>query len=144
MILLIKEAKDISPHLPVLLPALKSTLIDPIPEVRATSAKALGTLAQGLPEDHLGDLVPWLFSMLKSPESPVERSGAAHGLSEVFLAFGAHRINAFLPDLISTAQNPETPAHIKEGYLGLFVFLPASMGAGLFEPWFDKVFKIFK
>ena len=26
--------------------------------------------------------MPWLFEMLKSPESNVERTGAAHGLSE--------------------------------------------------------------
>ena len=54
MVLLIREPKDIEPHLPVLLPALKQTLIDPIPDVRATTAKAFGTVAQGLPEEMLG------------------------------------------------------------------------------------------
>jgi len=57
MVLLIREPADIQPHLPVLMPALKLALTDPIPDVRATSAKAFGTIAQGLPEDLLGDLV---------------------------------------------------------------------------------------
>ncbi|CAD7957062.1 unnamed protein product [Amoebophrya sp. A25] len=139
MVLLIKEAKDIQPHLPVLLPALKITLVDPIPDVRATSAKAFGTLAQGLPEDLLGDLLPWLFQMLKSRESPVERSGAAHGLSEVLMALGSGRVDAFLPDLLETAAAPTTPPEVKEGYLGLFVYLPMTMGGKGFEKWFQKV-----
>ncbi|CAD7971263.1 unnamed protein product [Amoebophrya sp. A120] len=138
MVLLIKEPKDIQPHLPVLLPALKITLVDPIPDVRATSAKAFGTLAQGLPEELLGDLLPWLFTMLKSKESPVERSGAAHGLSEVLMALGANRVDAFLPDLLETAAAPNTPPEVKEGYLGLFVYLPLTMGGKSFEKWFQR------
>eukprot|EP00392_Amoebophrya_sp_AT5.2_P003215 g3220.t1 len=139
MVLLIKEPKDMQPHLPVLIPALKIALIDPIPDVRATSAKAFGTLAQGLPEELLGDLLPWLFQTLKSKESPVERSGAAHGLSEVLMALGASRVDAFLPDLLETAAGASTPPEVKEGYLGLFVFLPATMGGRNFEKWFQRV-----
>ncbi|CAE7767355.1 ILA [Symbiodinium pilosum] len=54
MVMLIKDPKDIQPYLPLLLPQLKLTLVDPIPDVRATSAKAFGILAQVLPEDMLG------------------------------------------------------------------------------------------
>ena len=62
--------------------------------------------------------MPWLFLMLKSPESPVERSGAAHGLSEVLMAMGPGRVNAFLPDILETAASPTTAPEVKEGYLG--------------------------
>eukprot|EP00397_Hematodinium_sp_SG-2012_P000197 GEMP01000197.1.p1 GENE.GEMP01000197.1~~GEMP01000197.1.p1 ORF type:complete len:2522 (+),score=547.28 GEMP01000197.1:66-7568(+) len=139
MILLIKEPKDIAPYLPALLPAMKQTLIDPIPDVRSTTAKALGTVAQGLPEEYLDDLIPWLFNTLKSKESEVERSGAAHGLSEVLMAIGLDRIEQYLPDIINTATRRDAPPEVKEGYLGLFVYLPATLGAKHFEPYFNRV-----
>ena len=44
---------------------IKVTLVDPIPDVRATAAKAFGTLANGLPEEMLGD--QGLQSMRRSP-----------------------------------------------------------------------------
>lgn len=138
MVLLIKDAKDIQPYLPLLLPQLKVTLVDPIPDVRATAAKAFGTLANGLPEEMLGDVLPWLFNMLRSSESAVERSGAAHGLSEVLMAMGTERIEMLLPDILANASNKDAPAEVKEGYLGLFVYLPVAMGSS-FEPYIEEV-----
>ncbi|CAE8597071.1 unnamed protein product [Polarella glacialis] len=138
MVLLIKDAKDIQPYLPLLLPQLKVTLVDPIPDVRATAAKAFGTLANGLPEEMLGDVLPWLFNMLRSSESAVERSGAAHGLSEVLMAMGTDRIEMLLPDILANATNKDAAAEVKEGYLGLFVYLPVAMGAA-FEPYITEV-----
>lgn len=128
MVLLIKDPKDIQPYLPILLPQLKLTLVDPIPDVRATTAKAFGTLANELPEEMLGDVLPWLLNMLKSSESNVERSGAAHGLSEVLMAMGTDRIELLLPDILHNATNSSAPPEVKEGYLGLFVYLPVAMG----------------
>uniref|UniRef100_A0A7S4VLQ0 TOG domain-containing protein n=1 Tax=Alexandrium monilatum TaxID=311494 RepID=A0A7S4VLQ0_9DINO len=138
MVLLIKDAKDIQPYLPLLLPQLKVTLVDPIPDVRATAAKAFGTLAKELPEEMLGDVLPWLFNMLRSSESAVERSGAAHGLSEVLMAMGEQRIEMLLPDILANAGNRDAPPEVKEGYLGLFVYLPVAMGQG-FEPYIEEV-----
>lgn len=57
--------------------------MDPIPEVRAVAARALGSLIIGMGEEIFPDLVPWLLDTLKSDSSNVERSGAAQGLSEV-------------------------------------------------------------
>lgn len=57
--------------------------MDPIPEVRAVAARALGSLIVGMGEQIFPDLVPWLLETLKSDNSNVERSGAAQGLSEV-------------------------------------------------------------
>ncbi|CAJ1403962.1 unnamed protein product [Effrenium voratum] len=138
MVLLIKDAKDIQPYLPLLIPQLKVTLVDPIPDVRATSAKAFGTLANALPEEMLGDVLPWLFESLRSCESAVERSGAAHGLSEVLMAKGADQIATLLPDILSNASNKEADPGSREGYLGLFVYLPVAMG-NAFEPYIEEV-----
>eukprot|EP00929_Paragymnodinium_shiwhaense_P086899 TRINITY_DN47277_c0_g2_i1.p1 TRINITY_DN47277_c0_g2~~TRINITY_DN47277_c0_g2_i1.p1 ORF type:complete len:2755 (+),score=912.30 TRINITY_DN47277_c0_g2_i1:113-8377(+) len=138
MVLLIKDPKDIQPYLPILLPCLKETLLDPIPDVRATAAKAFGTLANGLPEDMLGDTMPWLFETLRSSESQVERSGAAHGLSEVLMAMGTERIEMLLPDILQNATDKDKPSETKEGYIGLFVYLPVAMG-NAFEPYITEV-----
>lgn len=88
--------------------------VDPIPDVRATAAKAFGTLANGLPEEMLGDVLPWLFQMLQSPESAVERSGAAHGLSEVLMAMGTERIEMLIPDILNKATNRDAAPEVKE------------------------------
>jgi len=103
-----------------------------------TAAKAFGTLANGLPEDMLGDVLPWLFTMLRSSESAVERSGAAHGLSEVLMAMGMDRIEQLLPDILDNARNKDAAPEVREGYLGLFVYLPVAMGIA-FEPYLTEV-----
>ena len=50
----------------MLIPDLQQSLIDPLPEVRATAAKAIGSLLQGMGEHHSQDLMPWLLQTLKS------------------------------------------------------------------------------
>ena len=45
--------------------------------------------------------------MLRSSGSAVERSGAAHGLSEVLMAKGADRIEMLLPDILTNAGNQD-------------------------------------
>lgn len=66
---------------------IMQVLVDPIPEVRAVAARALGSLISGMGEEIFPDLVPWLLDTLKSDNSNVERSGAAQGLSEVCFFF---------------------------------------------------------
>ena len=55
-----------APYVPLLIPDLQQSLIDPLPEVRATAAKAIGSLLQGMGEHHSQDLMPWLLATLKS------------------------------------------------------------------------------
>ena len=55
---LISDPRDVVPYLPVLLPALKKAVVDPIPDVRATAALVIAALsAEGTSEiggiDHL-------------------------------------------------------------------------------------------
>jgi hypothetical protein len=71
-------------------------LVDPIPEVRAVAARALGSLISGMGEEIFPDLVPWLLDTLKSDNSNVERSGAAQGLSEVCFFHFLLALSAFL------------------------------------------------
>ena len=58
--------QDMAPYVPLLMPELQNALVDPLPEVRATAAHALGSLLRGMGEQHFQGLMPWLLSTLKS------------------------------------------------------------------------------
>lgn len=94
--------------MPSVIPGLKASLLDPVPEVcvaikknyfskvclmklshscsssppaqvRTVSAKALGAMVKGMGESCFDDLLPWLMETLASEQSSVDRSGAAQG-----------------------------------------------------------------
>ena len=71
--------QDLSPYLPSIIPGLKQSLLDPVPEVRTVSARALGAMVKGMGETGFEELVPWLMETLTSDNSSVDRSGAAQG-----------------------------------------------------------------
>ncbi|EGG22499.1 HEAT repeat-containing protein [Cavenderia fasciculata] len=130
------EPKEIVPYISVLMPTLKQVLLDPIPEVRAICARALGLLVRGMGEDNFVDLVPWLLETVKSDQGPVERSGAAQGLSEVLAALDISRFNSLIGELITMCNS--TRPHVREGVLSMFIFLPISLG-NLFLPYLPRV-----
>ena len=72
-----------------MIPGLKTSLLDPVPEVRSVSARALGAIVKGMGESGCEDLLPWLMQTLTSENSSVDRSGAAQGkvLSKLSLIF---------------------------------------------------------
>ncbi|CAM9143400.1 unnamed protein product, partial [Chrysoparadoxa australica] len=126
MCTMISDTKDLKPYMDIILPGLKATLVDPIPDVRATSSKALGSLAKGMGEAQLPDLIPWLIDTLKADTSSSERSGGAQGLSEVLVALGGTRAEGVLTELLPLANHSSAP--VREGLLWLLCFLPGSMG----------------
>lgn len=71
--------QDLSPYLPSVIPGLKESLLDPVPEVRGVSAHALGAMVKGMGEAGFEELGPWLMEKLRSESSTVDRSGAALG-----------------------------------------------------------------
>eukprot|EP00891_Asterochloris_glomerata_P006557 jgi/Astpho2/6557/e_gw1.00099.3.1_t len=125
MCALINDPKDMAPYVPKLMPKLKDALVDPLPEVRATAAKALGSLLKGMGEEYLQDVLPYLMQKLKSEGSGVERSGAAQGLAEVLAVLGPRQVEALLPDIMANTKN-KSP-FVREGHLNLFKFLPLVM-----------------
>lgn len=54
---MISDPKDMLPYLPQLLPGLKDGVLDPIPDVRSTAAKALGQLVHGIGVDHMSEVM---------------------------------------------------------------------------------------
>ncbi|EFN56582.1 hypothetical protein CHLNCDRAFT_144295 [Chlorella variabilis] len=122
---LANDPRDMQPYVPLLLPELKAALVDPLPEVRATAAKAMGSLVKDMGEEGLGGVVPWLLEKLRSESSAVERSGAAQGLGEVLAVQGAGQVAALLPDIIAGCRARN--AAVREGHLTLFKYLPLCM-----------------
>jgi len=125
---MINDPRDFVPYLPTLLPDLKLVLVDPIPDCRSTAAKALGSLTRSLGEATFPELRPWLIDTLKNEKgSPVERSGAAQGLTEVLCAGGANVVESVMRDeILPLISHPK--AGTREGVLWVLTFLPSALG----------------
>lgn len=113
------------PYVSLLMPELQKALVDPLPEVRATSARAMGQLLRGMGPGVFADLLPWLLATLRSEGSSVERSGAAQGLAEALAVLGEGHLNELLPEMLASARARN--AFVREGHLTLFRYLPLTM-----------------
>ena len=118
------DEKDLSPYLPTMIPGLKQSLLDPVPEVRTASARALGTMVRGMGEKGFEELVPWLMQTLTTEQSSVDRSGAAQGLSEVVGGLGVEKLQSLMPDIMHTASRTDITPHVRDGYIMMFIYLP--------------------
>ena len=102
-----------SPYLSTIIPGLKASLLDPVPDVRSVSARALGAMVRGMGEASFDDLLPWLMQTLTSESSSVDRSGAAQGLSEVVGGLGVDKLHKLMPEIIATAERQDIAPHVK-------------------------------
>ncbi|RWS30291.1 Translational activator GCN1-like protein [Leptotrombidium deliense] len=132
------DQKDLAPYLPSIIPGLKQSLLDPVPEVRAVTARALGAMVKGMGEDVFEDLMPWLMDTLTSESGSVDRSGAAQGLSEVMGGLGLERLDKLMPEIISTSERTDIAPHVKDGYIMLFIYLPMVFTQD-FTPYIGKI-----
>jgi hypothetical protein len=57
---------DLLPYIPILMPAIKTSLFDAIPEIRASAAKALGSLGKGLGIENSMEMQGWLRTHLNT------------------------------------------------------------------------------
>lgn len=72
------DPKDLIPYMKILMPAIKNSLFDSIPEIRASAAKALGSLSRGLGLENSQDILLWIRAVLHQKSLAVsERNGAA-------------------------------------------------------------------
>ncbi len=129
---MVSESKTLMPYKEDLLNALKKTLADPIPNVRALAAQGLGEMVRGMGESEFPNLVAYLIETTKSDTTTVERSGGAQGLSEVLVALGPERLeNTLLKELLPCQSNAE--AYVREGVMWILAFLPPIMGGHFAE-----------
>ncbi|ORX96881.1 ARM repeat-containing protein [Basidiobolus meristosporus CBS 931.73] len=129
------DKKDLVPYLPSLLPSLKEVLADPVPDARATAAKALGTMVEKLGEQNFPELVNGLIYTLKTDSSGVDREGAAQGLSEILAGLGIDRMETMLPEIIEYTTSPKS--YVREGFVTLLIYLPATFGEQ-FTPYLGR------
>lgn len=124
---LLTNQRDLSPYLPAVIPDVKSSILDPVPEVRSVTAKALGAMVRGSGEDVIVELMPWLLEKLACITSQVDRSGAAQAIAEVVGALGVSKLDSFMEQIIMTIDDPQLEPHVKDGYLMLFIYFPIVM-----------------
>lgn len=115
---------DLSPYLASVIPGIKTSILDPAPEVRAVTAAALGAMVRGSGEDVIVELMPWLLEKLTCDISQVDRSGAAQAIAEVVGALGPLKLDEFMEQIILTIDDPRLEPHVKDGYLMLFIYFP--------------------
>ncbi|XP_013182147.1 PREDICTED: translational activator GCN1 isoform X1 [Papilio xuthus] len=132
------DQKDLLPYLPNIIPGLKSSLLDPVPEVRSVSARALGAMVRGMGESSFEELLPWLMQTLTSESSSVDRSGAAQGLSEVVAGLGVEKLHKLMPDIIATAERTDIAPHVKDGYIMMFIYMPGAF-TDEFTPYIGQI-----
>ncbi|KAJ6172382.1 eIF-2-alpha kinase activator GCN1 [Penicillium chermesinum] len=120
------ERKDLITHLPIIVAGLNLAIVDPVPATRATASKALGSLIEKLGEDALPDLIPNLMATLKSDTGAGDRLGSAQALSEVLAGLGTTRLEETLPTILQNVSSAK--ASVREGFMTLFIFLPACFG----------------
>lgn len=132
------DQKDLTPYLPNIIPGLKMSLLDPVPEVRGVSARALGAMVRGMGESSFEDLLPWLMQTLTSESSSVDRSGAAQGLSEVVGGLGVEKLHKLMPEIIATADRNDIAPHVKDGYIMMFIYMPNTFPQD-FTPYIGQI-----
>ena len=132
------DQKDLAPYLPGIIPGLKASLLDPVPEVRGVSARALGAMVRGMGESSFEELLPWLMTTLTSETSSVDRSGAAQGLAEVVGGLGEEKMHKLMPEIIQTAERMDIAPHVKDGYIMMFIYMPGVFPEQ-FRPYIGQV-----
>jgi hypothetical protein len=109
----------------ILRPAIKNSLFDSIPEIRASSAKALGSLCKGLGSHNSMELHAWLTNYLHSDTlTAAERAGAAQGFSEIISVHGVAFFEENIKVIVEKAKDKNK--FVRESYRGVMVFLPSS------------------
>jgi hypothetical protein len=122
---LTRDPADLLPYMTILMPAIKNSLFDAIPEIRASAAKAMGSLSKGLGIEHSTEMLGWLREHLNTNGiSTNERLGAAQGFAELISVHGQPYYEVNIEEVIikSTDEDAET----RESYRGVIVFLPDS------------------
>mmetsp|Transcript_11256 Transcript_11256/g.22644 ORF Transcript_11256/g.22644 Transcript_11256/m.22644 type:complete len:1495 (+) Transcript_11256:293-4777(+) len=123
------HATDVLPYIELLLPELQKTLLDPSPDVRRTSASALGALSESLGPSNLHGLLEWLLGQLWScTVGSAERNGSAAGLSEVVRSFDDEEFDEIFFKILEREKgiigNPILVVAVKEGALMFLSYLP--------------------
>lgn len=119
---LTQDPEDLLPYIKILMPAIKNSLFDSIPEIRASASRALGSLSKGLGLENSSEMVEWLHSVLNQKQlHSSERSGAAQGFAEIISVHGVKYFEDTVKQIVGLSNDPQS--HIRESYRNVMVFL---------------------
>ena len=129
------DTNDLMPYLSRLVSELNDAVVDPVPQTRATAARALGSLVEKLGEDKFPGLMSNLLAALQDEEKPGNRLGSAQALAEIISGLGISKLEEMLPIII--AGTTSFKPFVREGFMPLLLFLPVSYGSQ-FAPYLSK------
>lgn len=133
---LTSDPSDLLPYMSILMPAIKNSLFDAIPEIRASAAKAMGSLAKGLGIENSLEMLGWLREFLNNTSiQSNERLGSAQGFAEIISAHGVQYFEVNVEEVIIKAKDED--GVIREAYRGVLLFL-----ANSFEQFVDYLPKL--
>ncbi|AGO13312.1 AaceriAFR169Wp [[Ashbya] aceris (nom. inval.)] len=130
------DTKDLVPYLQQLIDEVEVAMVDPVPQTRATAARALGALVERLGEDQFPDLIPRLLSTLSDDSKSGDRLGSAQALAEVISGLGLSKLDELLPTILNGVTSYR--AYIREGFMPLLLFLPVCFGSQ-FAPYINQI-----
>ena len=109
----------------ILIPAIKFSLFDLIPLIRASVAKAFGKLSKGLELANSVELLEWLNKNLHRKDIVAsERADAAQGLSDVVSSHGDKLFSYLYKKIITLAKRKEMS--LRESYKKTMAYNPTS------------------
>lgn len=130
------DANDLIPYLQQLVDEVEVAMVDPVPNTRATAARALGALVERLGEEKFPDLIPRLLSTLSDDTKSGDRLGSAQALAEVISGLGLSKLDELLPVILNGVTNFRS--FVREGFMPLLLFLPVCFGAQ-FAPYISQI-----
>lgn len=130
------DSKDLIPYLQQLIDEVEIAMVDPVPNTRATAARALGALVERLGESQFPDLIPRLLATLSDNAKSGDRLGSAQALAEVISGLGIAKLEELLPTILSGVTHYR--AYVREGFMPLMLFLPVCFGQQ-FAPYINQV-----
>mgnify|MGYP001157740740 CR=1 FL=1 len=130
------DAKDLIPYLDTLIAEVETAMVDPVPNTRATAARALGALVERLGEDQFPNLISKLIDTLGDETRAGDRLGAAQALSEVMSGLGLYKLDELLPTILAGVTSYRS--FVREGFIPLLLFLPVCFGAQ-FAPYINQI-----
>ncbi|KAH8740781.1 hypothetical protein FG386_002743 [Cryptosporidium ryanae] len=145
LLLLLSQRSDIDPFIKQIEDSIHISLTDPIPEIRILTAKLCRSLVSVIGQEKSSSLIEWHFNTLSLEVGQTLKSGVSASLAEILSVLGIEKFKKILPYILSQVcladhdsteqavglQTQSSSSSIKEGYVGLFVYLPQTFGEEL-------------
>lgn len=130
------DIKDLVPYLQQLVDEVEVAMVDPVPNTRATAARALGALVERLGEEQFPSLIPRLIDTLSDETKSGDRLGSAQALAEVMSGLGLSKLDELLPTILDGVTSYR--AYVREGFMPLLLFIPICYGPQ-FAPYINQI-----